>query len=134
MPQAQMDKLFMIWKASVLLHGGNLPFRSAADLLSHIDSVPYGHFPWIARKMSFPGVVPEEGAPQWMTDTYDWYYRDPLPILRQQLANPDFNGRFDTAAYQEFKPNGSRRYKNFMSARFAWNQSVWPNGRLPILC
>jgi hypothetical protein len=124
MGHAKMDRLFDIWKASTLLYGGRTPFQSSADLLAHIDAVPYGYVPWQGRTMSYPGPKPSSHAPQWMNEKYNWYFRDPRLLALQLLANPDFDKRFDTAAYQEFKPNGSRRYKNFMSARFAWEQSV----------
>ena len=39
------------------------------------------------------------------------------------LANPEFNGHIDYAAYQEF--NGEKRqYGNVMSGEWAWRQSV----------
>jgi hypothetical protein len=124
MPLAKIDRLLTIWKASVMLYGGQLPFTSSDDLLAHIDSIPYGHIPWQAREMSYPGVKPETDAPQWMDEVYTWHMKDAHSVLLQQLANPDIAGRFDTAAYQEFKPDGARRYKDFMSATYAWDQSV----------
>jgi hypothetical protein len=124
MPLAKIDRLFTIWKASTMLYGGRLPFASSDDLLAHIDTIPYGHIPWQAREMSYPGVRPETNAPLWMDETYTWYMKDARSVLLQQLSNPDIDGRFDAAAYQEFKPNGARRYKDFMSATYAWDQSV----------
>jgi hypothetical protein len=124
MPLAKIDKLFTIWKASVMMYGGKLPFESSSDLLNYVDLIPYGKIPWQAREMTYPGVKPEVNAPPWMSETYPWYFKDPHDVLLHQLSNPEFAGHFDTAAYQEFKPNGSRRYKHFMSARFAWDQSV----------
>lgn len=59
-----------------------------------------------------------------MDATYDVWYRDPLQIVRNMLANPDFNGEMEFAPYRDYTADNKRYWKNFMSGDWAWNQAV----------
>ena len=59
-----------------------------------------------------------------MQEEYELCYRDVRLLLKSQLANPEFKSHFNYRAYREFNADGDRRFSNFMSGDWAWNQSV----------
>jgi Plavaka transposase len=63
-------------------------------------------------------------VPNWRKQEYDIWYRDPEVVVRNMLANPDFEKEIDVAPYVELDVNGIRRRSDFMSANFAWRQCV----------
>jgi Plavaka transposase len=63
-------------------------------------------------------------VPNWRKQEYDIWYRDPEVVVRNMLANPDFENEFEVAPYVELDVNGNRRHSDFMSANFAWRQCV----------
>ncbi|KDQ11751.1 hypothetical protein BOTBODRAFT_46186 [Botryobasidium botryosum FD-172 SS1] len=48
------------------------------------------------------------------------WFRDPLTVLRNMLANPDFKGKVDEAPFQEFSSEGKRQWWDFMSGNWSW--------------
>ncbi|GLB37949.1 hypothetical protein LshimejAT787_0410000 [Lyophyllum shimeji] len=58
-----------------------------------------------------------------MTKPYEVWFRDPLKIFEDQIGCADFDGDIDYAPYQEFGPDGKRRYKDMMGANFVFEQS-----------
>ncbi|KAI0244992.1 hypothetical protein BJV78DRAFT_1159298 [Lactifluus subvellereus] len=44
-------------------------------------------------------------------------------LVKDILANPDYKGQIDYAPVQEFEGSGHRRYRNFMSGDWAWEQA-----------
>jgi hypothetical protein len=60
----------------------------------------------------------------WMTSEYDVWFRDPHSVFRNLLSNPDFNGEFDYAPYQEYDASGNHRFQDLMSGNWAWKQAV----------
>ncbi|KAI0352549.1 hypothetical protein OH77DRAFT_1408881 [Trametes cingulata] len=95
-----------------------------------IDSTPLGDVRWQCFTMQYPAAnipEPRSGAPSWMTDSHEVWYRDVRSIVRQMLDNPDFKGRIDYAPVREFGLDGSRRLENFMSGDWAWKQAVSAN-------
>ena len=124
MPQAQVDVLMQLWSVSLLDTNKQPPFADHEDMLNVIDATQLGDAPWNAFSISYSGERPAENIPEWMTKEYECWFRDPRTLVHQILANADFDGQFDYAAYQEFDASGKRRYKDFMSANFAWETSV----------
>jgi hypothetical protein len=59
-----------------------------------------------------------------MTAVYDVWYRDPLLVLEQQIANPDFAGEFDFTPKRIFDINDKRQYTDLMSGNWCWEQAV----------
>lgn len=104
--------------------GASPPFADANDLYNVIDSIPLGDAPWHSFTASFTGAIPEENAPHWMTSKYDVWCRNPLDVIRNLLANPEFKGEFDYAPYREFDHHLCRQYGNFMSGNWAWRHAV----------
>lgn len=115
-----------LWAASLLAHNDEPPFADHNDMLNVIDSSIEGDVPWQSFKVSYSGDIPHHDAPSWMTKSYDVWFRDPRACALNILSSPDFDGEIDYSAYREFKPEGSRVFKDFMSANWAWRHSVSP--------
>ena len=58
-----------------------------------------------------------------MRQKYIIHTRDIRAVLHNMLGSAEFSGKFDYQAYEEFV-HGKRRYSNFMSGQFAWDESV----------
>ena len=52
------------------------------------------------------------------------WFRDPHLLIRNILANADFNGEIDISPFQEYDANDNHRYQIFMSGNWAWKQAV----------
>jgi hypothetical protein len=118
-----VDRLFDLWAADVLRHGAKPPFSDHRDLNELIDSVKKGDIPWKRFNVSYNGEQPAQNVPTWMDKTHEVWYRDPRAVVEKLLENTEFKDSFDYAPYQEFV-NGKRRWSDFMSANWAWKQSV----------
>jgi len=58
-----------------------------------------------------------------MDKEYQLWYRDPRKVVHNILANPDFSTTLDYIPYHDFQ-DGKRRYCDFMSGDWAWDQCV----------
>jgi hypothetical protein len=124
MSNTGIDDLMKIW-AATLPADAEPPFANHDDLHAKIDSTTLGDAPWQSFSVSYDGPKPVDGeTPSWMTAEYEVWFRDPQTVLRNQFANPDFDGEIDYAPFQEFGENGERRWQNFMSGNWAYTQAV----------
>jgi hypothetical protein len=121
LPQVQVDALMKLWAASMFQTGGEPPYSSNEDLLRTIDAIDKGVVPWEEAEVSFPCPP---GSPTYMRDKYKIYFRDPHQLLLGMLANGEFDGKMDYAAYQHIDANGKRQFRNLMGANHAWRRSV----------
>ncbi|KAI0631782.1 hypothetical protein C8Q77DRAFT_1272685 [Trametes polyzona] len=71
----------------------------------------------------YQGPIPDGGAPAWMRDEYEVWYRDPQQVAHRMLANPDFEDGFDAVPYREFTQDYDRRYSDYMSGNWSWQQA-----------
>ena len=124
MSAGHIDTLLNLWAASLLKHGDEPPFSNHTELYDTIDSTPLGDVPWEAFNLKYDGTLPETEVPAWMTSEYDVWFRDPHSVLCNVLSNPDFDGEFDYAPYQEYDVSGNHRFQDFMSGNWAWKQAV----------
>jgi hypothetical protein len=124
MSGGDIDFIFNLWAASLAVRGGVPPFSSHTDMYSAIDSTPIGDVSWESFTMQYNGVQPEADVPSWMTAEYDVWFRDPRLLVHNMLSNPDFNGEFDYAPFQEYDADGAHRYQDFMSGDWSWKQAV----------
>ena len=58
-----------------------------------------------------------------MTTDYQLWFRDPRKVIHNILANPDLADGVDYIPYREFEDT-KRRYGDFMSGDWAWEQCV----------
>jgi hypothetical protein len=119
-----IDTLLDLWAASLIKHEDHPPFRDHNDLYATIDATPLGDVPWQSFSLTYDGEIPDNGAPVWMSDKYEVWYRDPRTVIRNMLDNPEFDGKFDRSPFRKFDTNGERQYQDFMSGDWAWKQAV----------
>ncbi|KAH9919576.1 hypothetical protein B0H21DRAFT_702115 [Amylocystis lapponica] len=122
MSKAHINMLMDLWAASLLRFGGHPPFANSSDMYAVIDAIQHGDAPWQSFSARYMGDMPAGEPPPWMTSEYQIWCRDPLTVIRNMLANPDFDGEFDYAPLREFV-NDERRYCNVMSGNWAWQQA-----------
>ncbi|KAI0065531.1 hypothetical protein BV25DRAFT_1868788 [Artomyces pyxidatus] len=92
-----------------------------------IDEIPFGEASWHSFKVRYTGEV-THASPSWKRRTYEVHTRDAMTVLRNMLASPDFNGKWNHTPYEEYVRSDdgqrSRRYSNVMSGRWAWRQAT----------
>ena len=121
MPGAQLDDLMDIWAAR---EDGEPPFTGQDDFYSIIDATEAGSIPWQSFSATYSGVKPETDVPPWMLASYDVWYCDPLLVMREQIANPDFNGQMHYCAKRVYGENDEMEFRDLMEGTWAWDQSV----------
>lgn len=119
-----IDELMDLWASTLLNYGDCPPFADHNDLYNTIDSTPLGDAPWQSFSTTYNGEKPTEDVPPWMDAEYHVWHRDPLTVVRNLLNNPDFDGEFDYAPYQETGPNGEQHFQDYFSGDWVWEQSV----------
>lgn len=124
MSAKKIDALLNIWARDAAEYGGDSPFHDARRLYKTIDATVMDDVKWESFTVKYTGSQPHRDVPSWMTAGYEVWYRDPLKMARQMLANPDYENEMDYCAKQEFMPDGQRRLKDFMSGDWAWRHSV----------
>jgi Plavaka transposase len=124
MSAGDIDDLLDLWAASLLKHGDCPPFADHKDLYNTIDASPQGDVPWNSFSTVYSGRRPDDNVPPWMDTQYDVWWRDPRIVVQNMLGNPDFDGAIDYAPYQEFEQNGERRFCDFFSGDWVWQQAV----------
>jgi hypothetical protein len=136
MSKARIDQLFQIIAALCLKqsHEDELhepPFSSNTAMEEAIDAISAGDAPWECFVIRYQGERPATNVPMWMDQEFEVWAHNPLCVARIQIANRDFNERWDYAPYQDFvlteidgKMDLKRTFKDFMSANWAWNQCV----------
>ena len=89
-----------------------------------LDAITEGDAPWQNFSVSFNGEIPEGDTTAWKHAKYDVHFHDPRIVLHNQLGNPDFTNEKDYAAKEVRDKNNKRRYRDFMSGDWVWQQSV----------
>ncbi|TCD67754.1 hypothetical protein EIP91_011996 [Steccherinum ochraceum] len=128
LPAKKIDALLNLWKASLLQHDGSPPFEDHAQLYATIDAITHaGDVNWECLTMRYTGDPPKTvGDHSWMDVEHEVWFRDPLKVVHNMLANPDFNGEIDWAPFREvIEEDGERtyRFKDLMSGVWAWEQA-----------
>lgn len=102
------------------------PFANHDTLYSLIDSIPLGDLPFESFSVQYTGPKPVPKVPEWMTQKYEVWYRNPLHVLEKQLGNPDFKDELDWAAKRIYRDR-ERQYTDLFSGNWVWRQSVGLN-------
>ena len=119
-----IDTLLNLWNTTLVPHNNTAPFTDHKDVHSTIDAIKLDNVPWQSYTAQYNGLYPEDGpTPEWMNTDYQLWYRDPRKVIHSILANPNLVDGIDYVPYREFK-NDNRRYCDFMSANWAWEQCV----------
>lgn len=122
MSGGDIDTLMHLWSDS----GASAPFRNHDDLYNRIDTSSVGDAPWDNFTLSYDGELPDGDSehPEWMTQEYQAWFRDPVQLIRNLVANPDFKDEFDYVPYHEYDAQEKHRFHNFMSGDWAWREAV----------
>ncbi|KAK7457887.1 hypothetical protein VKT23_010231 [Stygiomarasmius scandens] len=123
MSQGDTDFLLNLWNLSLHKHDDTGPFYNHEAIHDAIDSIKYGSAPWHCL-VTVPDADLPAGAPEWKKAKYEVWYRDPDTVIANMLDNTEFAREFDTQPYVEVKLDGKRRWSDFMSGNYAWNQST----------
>ena len=128
MSEGNTDFLLNLINALLASHGDAVPFCNHSDMHNKIDATTLGEAPWDHFTLKYNGPLPEgvsqENIPKWMTDEHEIWFHNPITLLENLLANPDFKDEFDYVPYQEHSADGSHRFHDFMSGNWSWRQVV----------
>ncbi|TDL21907.1 hypothetical protein BD410DRAFT_840292 [Rickenella mellea] len=124
MSAKNIDTLMDLWGATLSQHDDEAPYANHKDMYNVIDHTKLGEVPWQSFTVKYKGPKPDHNVPPWMEDEHTVWFRDPHGVVKKMLANPDFKDEFDYAPLCEEDDNGKRRWKNFMSGDWVWNQAV----------
>ncbi|KLO08398.1 hypothetical protein SCHPADRAFT_916959 [Schizopora paradoxa] len=126
MPKTHINELLELWAASMVqahtdLTENHAPFSNSQDLLATIDAIQVGDVPW--QSFVCERVSDDPNAPEWTRQEYEVWFRDVDKVSDVMIANTDFNNEVDPRPYREYNRQGRRRYSNFMSGDWAWDQA-----------
>ncbi|KAG2133730.1 hypothetical protein DEU56DRAFT_757071 [Suillus clintonianus] len=125
MSAGDINKILYLWGITLAVHCDNPPFADYKDLYNTIDATPLGDVAWESFSLKYNGDKPAGECPLWMEQSHEVWFRDPHTVIKNMLANPDFKGGIDYTPYREFQEKDEqRRYKDFMSGDWAWQQAV----------
>lgn len=99
-------------------------FDSHDHMCGKIDATELGDAPWQKATLQYREELPARDVPEWMTASYDLFYRDPHIVVKNILSNTTFKGGVDYVPYQEFGHKDERRYENLMSGDWAYKNAV----------
>ena len=118
-------KIDTLLKLMATLYDTQPPFTSHQELYMLIDAIEQGDVPWNSFSVAYDGTQPSDRAPRppWMDERYEVWFRDPLQVLENQVANPDFKDAIDFSPKRVYH-NGKRQYNDLMSGNWAWDQVV----------
>ena len=122
MSAGKIDKLLKVLST---LYEMQPPFTSYQELYTLIDAIKQGDVLWNSFSIVYDGARPPDGVPQppWMDAKYEVWFRDPLQVLENQIANLDFKGLMDFSPKQMYL-RGMRQYSDMMSGNWEWEQAV----------
>ncbi|KAG1793319.1 uncharacterized protein HD556DRAFT_1432311 [Suillus plorans] len=101
--------------ATLVKHNDTPPFADHKDLHKVIDTTQLGDVPWQCLS---------DDVPSWMDDEYEVWYRDPRIMAHNMLANPTYKDEIDYTPFCEYDASDdTRRWKDFMSGDWAWQQA-----------
>ncbi|KAF8224104.1 hypothetical protein L208DRAFT_1513386 [Tricholoma matsutake] len=123
MSAGDINFILGLWEGSLAVHNDEPPFSNATDLYNTIDSTPLGDLAWESFSLQYNGTQPASNIPSWMQAEYGIWFQDPQTLVQNLLSNPDFKSDFDYAPFQEYTTDGVHRFRDFMSANWAWHQA-----------
>jgi hypothetical protein len=118
-------KIDILLKLIASLYDTQPPFTSHQELYALIDAIKQGDVPWNSFSIAYNGLQPPDSVPRppWMDVEYEVWFRDPLQVLKNQVANPDFKDAMDYSPKRVYH-KGKRQYSDLMSGNWAWDQAV----------
>lgn len=120
----KIDQALDLWAASVMVYGGDAPWKDSAELYATIDVIQDGDSPWKVYRVHYKGPHPPSTPPKWMTEPYELCVRDSRQVLHHQLSTAEFKDKFNIAPYHQVNNKGMHIWSNLMLADWAWKQAV----------
>ncbi|RXW16236.1 hypothetical protein EST38_g9616 [Candolleomyces aberdarensis] len=105
--EANINTALDHWKAVTIAALGSAedvssaPWNTAQEVYSAIDEIQEGGAPFRTVHLRYQGEKPLN-PPSWMTDTFEFCFRDARLVLQQQLENPEFINQFETVPYPDW--------------------------------
>jgi len=123
----QINKILILWHATLADHGLCSLFKDHHDLYNTINATLVGGVPWESFIIDYKGPRPSNPSsqPQWMDDEYNVYFKDPRVLVQDMISNPDFVSEFNYTPYHKYF-DGVHHFQNMMSGNWAWRQVVRP--------
>jgi hypothetical protein len=118
-------KIDILLKLIASLYDTQPPFTSHQELYVLIDAIKQGDVPWNSFSIAYNGPQPPDSVPRppWMDVEYEVWFRDPLQVLENQVANPDFKDAMDYSPKWVYH-KGKHQYSDLMLGNWAWDQAV----------
>ena len=111
MSEGDTDFLFNLMNAMLASHGDHAPFCNHSDMHDTINATTLGEAPWDHFTLNYTGPLPKgvsrKNAPGWMMEDHEIWFHDPVTLLENLLANPNFKDEFNYMPYQEYAADGS---------------------------
>ncbi|EIW75164.1 hypothetical protein CONPUDRAFT_66110, partial [Coniophora puteana RWD-64-598 SS2] len=112
-----------LWGIAMAKHNAEPPFRDHKHVYDTIDDAKVGDIPWQSFSVNYGGARPPRSVPPWMDAKYDVWFRDPLEVVKNILARPDFKDQMDYSPHPDYDNDGVRQYENLFSGDWAWEQA-----------
>ena len=123
MPVGQIDDLLEIIAAMNAMTGGEGHFTTHKDLYNTINATNLGDAPWNHFNLNYQGKQSANSL-SWQVEDFTVWFCNPLIVVHNLLSNPNFDGSFNYAPFQERDKDNNHWYENFMSRNWCWNQAV----------
>ena len=124
MSEGDMDFLFNLMNAMLASHSNCAPFHNHSNMHNTIDATTLGKAPWDHFTLNYTGPlskgISRENAPGWMMEDHEIWFHDPVTLLENLLANPNFKDEFNYMPYQEYATDGSHQFCDLMSGNWSW--------------
>jgi hypothetical protein len=124
--EANINDLLMLWTANnVAYHDGAEPvFENIKEIHKVIDDSSYGPTSWEKLVFRYPPDAVDDNSPKWKSQPYIVHTRNSLRVVEAIAGNPEFDGRWDYAPFEDYDRNGERQYSHLMSGQWAWDMAV----------
>ena len=128
MSEGDMDFLFNLMNTMLAFHSDHAPFHNHSNMHNTIGATTLGEAPWDHFTLTYTGPFPKgvsrDNMPGWMTEDHEIWFCNPVTLLENLLANPDFKDEFNYMLYQEYAADGSHQFCDFMSGDWFWREAV----------
>lgn len=123
--QGDINALLEKLAAKAKLCGSSDPpiYRDYDAILKDIDDIKLGLAEWDTWSVGWKSPTDAQSRP-WKHKRWFVHARNARELFASQLSNPDFMSGFDPVPFAEFKADGQRQYKNFMSGMWANEEAV----------
>jgi hypothetical protein len=121
MAAGTIDDLFRI--ITDWYNGQPPPADDHKEMYAMIDAINDGNVPWDSFTICYNETARNDDTPPWMTEDFEVWFRDPVTVLENMLADPELAKGMDYTPKRIFR-DGKRQYRDLMSGNHVWEQAV----------